>query len=256
MNLKDLEVLVNEAVKDSDLRPEEIPSIDLYLDQITSLVSEKLKESSPRFQDRVLTKTMVNNYSKDGLISPVQGKKYSKEQIIQMLLVYSLKNTLSIGEIKRMLQNIYTMPHAQDSMLEEVYLRFLEIKEFEREEAWNLLLAFINGSALNLESEADFFTLILGLSSMSSYLKNIVQALLESHYPDIDAEKLQKEQERRDELKRQRNELKAEVRAKKAEVREVKKEGKKKEKQAYADEGSSTAPALSTLSPKVTTNET
>lgn len=255
MNLKDLEVLVNEAVKDSDLRPEEIPSIDLYLDQITSLVSEKLKESSPRFQDRVLTKTMVNNYSKDGLISPIQGKKYSKEQIIQMMLVYSLKNTLSIGEIKRMLQNIYALPQTQDGMLEEVYLRFLEIKEFEREEAWNLLLAFINGSALDLENEADFFTLILGLSSMSSYLKNIVQALLESHYPDIDAENLQKEQERREEWKRQREELKAEVRAKKAEVREVKKEGKKKEKQAsatdlFADD------AIPSLSKKVTPNET
>ena len=252
MNLKELEALVNDAVNDTDLRPEEIPSIDLYLDQITSLVSEKLKESAPRFQDRVLTKTMVNNYSKDGLISPVQGKKYSKEQIIQMLLVYSLKNTLSIGEIKRMLQNIYALPQAQDGMLEEVYLRFLEIKEFEREEAWNLLFTFINGSALDLDSEADFFTLILGLASMSSYLKNVVQALLEAHYPDIDAEKTQKEQERRDELKRQRSELKAEVRAKKAEVKEVKKEGKKRERQAADGD----APTISPIPAKVTPNET
>ena len=55
MNLKEMEALVNEAVKDSDLRLDEIPAIDLYLDQITSLVSEKLKESATRtgiFQTR------------------------------------------------------------------------------------------------------------------------------------------------------------------------------------------------------------
>ena len=99
MNIKEMEALIGEAVRDADLRPEEIPAIDLYLDQITSLMAEKLKEGSPRFEDRILTKTMINNYSKDGLISPVKGKKYSRDQILQMLLVYSMKNTLSIGEI-------------------------------------------------------------------------------------------------------------------------------------------------------------
>ena len=93
MDERQLTQLIREAVRDADLRPEDIPSIDLYLDQITCLMSEKLKEGSERFYDRVLTKTMINNYSKDGLISPVKGKKYSKEQFLQMLLVYELKNT-------------------------------------------------------------------------------------------------------------------------------------------------------------------
>ncbi len=231
MNLKEMEALVNEAVRDSDLRLDEIPAIDLYLDQITSLVSEKLKESAPRYQDRVLTKTMVNNYSKDGLISPIQGKKYSKEHIIQMLLVYSLKNTLSMGEIKRMLQSFYALDEVNGDMMEEVYLRYLEIKEFEREEAWNLLLMFIEGGDINVENEVDYFTLILGLATMSSYLKSIVQSLLETHYPDLDAEKLQRELEEKESIKRQKSELKAEVKAKKAEVREVKRKDKKAAKE-------------------------
>ena len=100
MDIREMERLVREAVSDADLHPSEIPAIDLYLDQITSLVSEKRKDASPLFADRVLTKTMINNYSKDGLLSPIKGKKYSKEHILQMLLVYEMKNTLSIGEIK------------------------------------------------------------------------------------------------------------------------------------------------------------
>ena len=77
MNLQEMERLIGEAVRDADLRPEEIPAIDLYLDQITSLAAEKRREGSVHYRDRELTKTMINNYSKDGLISPIKGKKYS-----------------------------------------------------------------------------------------------------------------------------------------------------------------------------------
>ena len=77
MNSQDMKRRIDEAVQDSDLHPDEIPSIDLYMDQITSLVADKAQEGSPRHRDRVLTKTMINNYSKDGLISPIKGKKYN-----------------------------------------------------------------------------------------------------------------------------------------------------------------------------------
>ena len=57
--------------------------------------------------DKLLTKTMINNYSKAKVITPVKGKKYTKEQIIQMLIIYQLKNNLSIQEIKELLTPIY-----------------------------------------------------------------------------------------------------------------------------------------------------
>lgn len=217
MDVTKLEALVNEAVRDADLHPNEIPAIDLYLDQITSLMSEKLKEGSERFWDRVLTKTMINNYSKDGLISPVKGKKYSKEQILQMLLVYELKNTLSIGEIKRVLQSVYALPDFDGKLLERTYLRFLEIKEMERNEMAGFLQSFTDQYSLDVNEDADFFTLILGLSTMSSYLKNVVQALLEARYPDPDAEKQRGEQVKKEELKRQKEEKKAAAKAAKKE---------------------------------------
>ena len=209
MDKKSMEALAQEAVRDADLYPNEIPAIDLYVDQITSLMAEKRREGSKRFEDRVLTKTMINNYSKDGLISPVKGKKYTKEQILQMLLVYELKNTLSIGEIKRILQNIYALPDYSGAKLEETYLRFLDVKEKEREHMPELLSLFVEKYAIDPENESDFFTLILGLSTLSSYLKNTVQALLEEHYPDLDAEKVREEQERREEAKRQKEEKRA-----------------------------------------------
>lgn len=230
MDKEQLEALVADAVRDADLSPHEIPSIDLYLDQITSLMTEKLQEGSARFRDRVLTKTMINNYSKDGLISPVKGKKYTKTQILQMLLVYELKNTLSIGEIKRILQNIYARTEFDSAMLEQTYSRFLEMKELERESAWDLLQKFIEKSELNPETERDFFLLILGLASMSSYLKNIVQVLLEEHYPDPSAEKAKGEQAEREVTKRQKEEKRiAEKQAKQAQIATDKKDAAESE---------------------------
>ena len=214
MDLQVMKRLVEDAVNDADLRPEDIPSIDLYLDQITSLASGKLREGSPRFYDRVLTKTMINNYSKDGLLSPINGKKYSKEHFLQMLLVYALKNTLSIGEIKRILQNVYRMPDYEAARLCEVYSRFLDIKQDLRERAWEFISRFAVAEGLDPDNEQDFFLLLLGLSAMSSYLKNSVQALLEAHYPDLNAERERAERERREEQRRAKEEKKKAARKK------------------------------------------
>lgn len=215
MDLQEMKALIEDAVHDADLRPEEIPSIDLYLDQITSLACGKLQEGSPRFYDRVLTKTMVNNYSKDGLLSPINGKKYSKEHFLQMLLVYAMKNTLSIGEIKRILQNVYRTPDYSADMLSDIYTRFLDMKQSLRDKSWTFAEYFLQETGLDTDSEKDFFVMLLGLSAVSSYLKNTVQALLEAHYPDLSAEKEREERERKEELRRSKEEKKKAAMAKK-----------------------------------------
>ena len=74
MEAQRFQEMIESAVKDADLASTEIPSIDLYLEQILLLVAEKNKQGSST-ADRMLTKNMINNYSKDGLITPVKGKK-------------------------------------------------------------------------------------------------------------------------------------------------------------------------------------
>ncbi|MBQ9774054.1 MAG: DUF1836 domain-containing protein [Clostridia bacterium] len=219
----EIEALVAEAVRDADLRPEEIPSIDLYLDQITCLVAEKHRQGAKHFEERALTKTMINNYSKDGLLSPIKGKKYSKEHILQMLLVYEMKNTLSIGEIKRVLQSIYALPEYSPQLLERVYLRYLALKDAARPGVVELVRLLMREQDAEGESEEEILSLILGMTAMSSYLKSAAQILLAAHYPaeteDADAEKEQK-----DEAKQRRAEQKAEQKAEKRAAKEPKKQ--------------------------------
>ena len=130
-------------------------------------------------------------------------------------LVYALKNTLSIGEINRILQNVYEQPDFTPEMLEQTYCRFLDIKALEREAAWKGFCHLVEQTNLDVSDDADYFTLILSLSAASSYLKTMTQALLEAKYPEIDPEK---EQQVKDELKRQKKELKKESKRQKKEV--------------------------------------
>lgn len=46
------------------IRPESIPNIDLYMDQITTFMDTQLAASKRHPDDKILTKTMINNYAK------------------------------------------------------------------------------------------------------------------------------------------------------------------------------------------------
>ncbi len=197
---EELYQIAEEAVRDADLKSTDIPAIDLYVDQIINLVSEKLNEGSARFHDRLLTKTMINNYSKDGLITPVKGKKYSKEQVIQMLTVYTLKSTLSIGEIKRLLDGAYGIEGFDGAALTKLYDRHLEIKEENRALADKLLFDLIDEHALSLTDDNDYIIAVCAVISLSAHLKNIAQAMIDARFPEPEepeeAEEAEKDKEK------------------------------------------------------------
>lgn len=226
MTQKELEALIAVAVRDADLANADIPAIDLYLDQILSLVADKNAVASPRYRERALTKTMINNYSKDGLISPITGKKYTHEHIIEMLLVYALKNTLSIGEIKRVLMGARGDCGFTGRDLSDAYDRFLAVKENNRVRAGETVKALLAEDGLDVCDDHDFLVALLDILSLSAYLKTVAQEMLEARYTDPDrAERERRERERNE--KRERDEAQ---KAEKRERSEREKEEKRKEK--------------------------
>ena len=82
----------------------EIPDISLYVDQVTSFIDERLKNTARhRSEDRLLTKTLINNYAKNDLIPPPKTKKYDKEHMLLLIFIYYFKNIMSISDIQEML---------------------------------------------------------------------------------------------------------------------------------------------------------
>lgn len=201
MDAQKFNQLISQAVSDADLVSAEIPSIDLYLEQILLLVADKNKEGSAA-ADRVLTKNMINNYSKDGLITPVKGKKYSKEQIVQMLVVYSLKNTLSIEDIKRAMESIYAKEDYSGEKLIAAYDKAMAIKQSQKHRCPEIVEEILAAEELDTENSEDYFVALLAVASLSVYFRNIAKAMLEEYpLPVSDEERKQREKEEKKERK-------------------------------------------------------
>lgn len=136
------EDLLNSILESLDrieyIRAEDIPDIDLYMDQVTTFMDTHLKNSARNpSEDKILTKTMINNYAKNDLIPPPVKKKYSKEHVLLLIFIYYYKGILSISDIQELLEPItrqfFDTPGTFDlsSVYEEVF-------GLEREQAASL----------------------------------------------------------------------------------------------------------------------
>lgn len=104
----DKDDLLNSILESMDriqnIKLEDIPNIDLYMDQVTTFMDRKLHATTRKpGEDKILTKTMINNYAKNDLLPPPVKKKYSKEHILMLIFIYYCKGMLSINDIQVLL---------------------------------------------------------------------------------------------------------------------------------------------------------
>ena len=106
-----MEDLLNSIMESFDridyIKAADIPNIDLYMDQVTTLMESRLKNTT-RYpeEDKILTKTMINNYTKNHLLPPPLKKKYSREHVMILIFIYYYKGFMSISDIQTVLQPI------------------------------------------------------------------------------------------------------------------------------------------------------
>ena len=125
--------------RQTHVQPEEIPNIDLYMDQVTTFMEEHLKNTRRYEEDKVLTKTMINNYAKNNLLPPPVKKKYSKEHMLMLIFIYYFKSILSISDIQSILNPItdkYFGKGSSEMSLEDIYK---EVFGLEHQETLNIM---------------------------------------------------------------------------------------------------------------------
>lgn len=88
------------------IKPEDLPNIDLYMDQVTTFMESQLAKSKRYPEDKILTKTMINNYAKNHLLPSPEKKRYSREHMLLLIFIYYFKNILSISDIQTLLEPI------------------------------------------------------------------------------------------------------------------------------------------------------
>lgn len=180
MNNNTFDDILSKVENISNLKAQDIPSLDLYMDQIMTLFDIHLADNKRYEEDKLLTKTMINNYSKEGLLKPIKGKKYSKDHILQMLLIYSLKNTISIQEIKKVLQPY----HDSTEKIEPIYSQFLEDKKELSHSVTTSIQEFIDKKDIHLNDPDQLTMMLLLLCALSNQYKTIAERLLDTYYQD------------------------------------------------------------------------
>ena len=120
------------------VKPEDIPNIDLYMDQITTFMEEQLSACKRYDTDKILTKTMINNYAKNDLLPPSEKKKYTKEHVLTLIFIYYFKNILSISDIQSILNPLTDkyFGNKDGFNMEDIYN---EVFNLEQEESGKLL---------------------------------------------------------------------------------------------------------------------
>lgn len=208
INTDDLLKSILESIERIDyIKAEDIPNIDLYMDQVTTFMENKLKKSvRNQAEDKVLTKTMINNYAKNNLLPPPIKKKYTKEHILLLIFIYYYKGILSISDIQMLLKPLTEkfFQTKEDFTLESVYEGVFAL---EKEQIENLKQDLIQKADLSQnvfenapEDKKEFLQLFsfISLLSFDVYVKKLlVEKLVDGFLSEEDHSKPKESNEKK-----------------------------------------------------------
>lgn len=187
-----LSELVKRIRESHEIRIETIPDIELYMEQMLTFLNQRLDSPGKTADTPIFTKTMINNYTKDRLLISPKNKKYSKQHMMLLILIYHLKGILSISDIKQLfapvLQDINT-PEDDLIPLEDIYTTYLDLTEnylTEFGENFSNKLSFITNLTSHLEGEANhvarLFLTVLVLIAQADLSKKVAELIIEGYF--------------------------------------------------------------------------
>ena len=130
-DVSEIRTLLENIKKISYIKPNEIPNIDLYMDQVTTFMDQHLEPTKRYSEDKLLTKTMINNYTKNDLLPSPVMKKYSKDHMVLLIFIYYLKNFMSITDIRSLVHPMTDLffGNKGEISLDEIYDEIYEIEK-------------------------------------------------------------------------------------------------------------------------------
>ena len=224
--------VLKKLVKLNYIKPGDVPNIDLYMDQVTTFMDEHLSDIKRHEDDKILTKTMINNYTKNNLLPPPVKKKYSKEHIYVLTFIYYLKNILSISDIQKLLNpltdkffNTDGVP-ALDTIYKEIYdMEKLQLEALPQDVLGKTELSKQAFCDVENEEDKDFlqlFMLVCLLAPQAALTRPCLLRYIESLIDDYTAKKASSDKPKTKE------EIKEEKREAKEEAKEAKRAAKQK----------------------------
>lgn len=177
--------LIKEVTLTEEINLSDIPCVDLYMDQVTTFFEGKLNSLKRNKEDKILTKTMINNYTKAKILMPVKNKKYTKQHIILLTLIYNLKQTMSISDICTIISPLLkeTDKSLKNAVkVDDLYSAFLDVKRqgaVSFEENFTMELKNIKGKYEDDELEQVLLTVLM-LTNEANIHKRMAEKILDN----------------------------------------------------------------------------
>lgn len=218
---EELRKLLDRLKEISYVKPDELPNIDLYMDQVTTFMDHHLESSKRYEEDKLLTKTMINNYTKNELLPSPNKKKYSKDHMYLLILIYYLKGVLSITDIQSVLKplNDKFFDGAGEVPFEKIYNEIFAIQKAQSDvvakdvaRKWKAVQGTY--SEVKSKEQQDFlrkFSLICMLSFDVYMKKQLIEQIIDNEFAphetqstekDDKADKAKKKEEKKEDKKK------------------------------------------------------
>ncbi|MBR3042845.1 MAG: DUF1836 domain-containing protein [Eubacterium sp.] len=143
-DIKEFKKFIRDMVKLDFVVPDDIPDIEMYMEQLTSFMDEQLGGNLRNKEDKVLTKNMINNYTKNGLLPPPDKKKYNQNHLILLIYIYYMKNVISIEDIRKLMKPLLDGSMYSDRLY-EVYEKTFEM---EKPEYFNIVSSTVKAAQI------------------------------------------------------------------------------------------------------------
>lgn len=194
------------------VKSEDIPSLPLYMDQVTTLLSSKLVSTTRNPDaDKIITKTMINNYAKNELLPAPDKKKYSKEHILLLIFIYYFKNFMLLSDIETILKPLTDKYFtATDGItLEDIYKEVTDLGREQVEYAKQEVKHSYENSKKTFEDSEDkeflqTFSFICMLSFDVYVKKLLIEKLIDSLVKEKQASEAEKDKKEKKDKKQEK----------------------------------------------------
>lgn len=150
-------------------RWKDLPNFDIYMDQVVSYINQQLAPLYFNEEEKIITRSMINNYVKNSIVKPPVKKHYKRYHLAFLIVVLILKRCYSLTEISKLIEIHNQMEHSDLEKSYDVFSCCFEncLHEIIRE-----------GNAGNLP--------IQNSNWQKQLLINVVQSVVFKMYAEID----------------------------------------------------------------------
>jgi len=192
---------IEEYVSKGKINANDFPEMEIYMDQAETFLNKELGIYKKNEKDKVITKTMIGNYVKHNMMPRPVNKKYSKDHLIMLSLIYYLKGTFQMEEIEKIIKPLienYNSEFDDKIDLTALYEGILGVQAKEQDSLAQSVTNMIEESKYHLrETELsdddmlELFMLIVNLSMKADAQKFLAHKLLQEYI--LTKQKKQKE---------------------------------------------------------------